>query len=375
MRRKAPGQAVDLHAHFVMHRRLARRVCDSVLEVTGNRLLMRAANVIANNGAVAVRPTTARDGSVSFGSVLYHPADEVWGPCEPETNIKTMLAMVEEMLPKGWLTRTGAEFAGRVTAGENAVFHCIEGGYALGDPSNIREFARLGVAYVTLAHLRYQGVSANVNGLPFLNEHKNACLFPMPHAGLSDRGLACAEEMIKNGIIIDVTHMDAMGIDQTLAMAEAAGAPVIASHTASRALTSAEYLINLDDATIKRIARTGGVVGVIFSDHWLRPPDSKENTLALVVRTIRHIVDTAGVHVAAIGSDLDGFIQPVKELARLSSFPTLRRALMREFADEQIVSAIMRDNALRALKAGWGEKRVTPSRPTAPIRPSDVEGV
>src|SRR5687767_464944 len=106
MRKKArtsPLHAVDLHAHFPMHLRLVDRVCDNGLEGSFNRALMRVMNRLMNGGAKSVRPKLAERGRVSFASVLYHPADELWGPCSPFTNILGTLEKAEKELPQGWL--------------------------------------------------------------------------------------------------------------------------------------------------------------------------------------------------------------------------------------------------------------------------------
>ena len=72
-----------------------------------------------------------------------------------------------------------------IAAGQTAIVHAIEGGFALGSTAaeidaNVAELAGRGVAYVTLAHLFWRGVATNAPALPFLPDWLYRLVFPQP---------------------------------------------------------------------------------------------------------------------------------------------------------------------------------------------------
>ena len=75
-----------------------------------------------------------------------------------------------------------------IAAGQTAIVHCIEGGFALGATpaeidANVAELARRGVAYVTLAHLFWRGVATNAPALPFMPDWLYKLVFTQPKSG------------------------------------------------------------------------------------------------------------------------------------------------------------------------------------------------
>jgi len=228
--------------------------------------------------------------------------------------------------------------------------HCVEGGFHLGATpaevdANVRELARRGVLYITLAHLFYRQVATNAPALPFLPDPVYNVLFPQ-HGGLSPLGEAAVKAMNDTGIIVDISHMSESSIDATFNLLDD-DAPVIASHAGYR-FGSQKY--NLTDGTIARIAARGGVVGLIFAQHQindgLRRSDTKTLTQSLDVLD-RHI-DAIGADHVAIGSDLDGFIKPtiggVETAADLKPFADALRVRHPESAER-----ILSQNALRVI--------------------------
>ena len=348
---------LDLHAHFPMQFDPPRRDCDTDDDRKRNTALMNFANLFNSGVFPRVTLNRARDAEVSFGSVAYLPADELWGPCNPFKSLRAMLNEVEtEARKKNFKVARNAGELKAFSADDSCLFHCVEGGYAVGDPSNIAELADRGIAYITPAHLLFRNVSANVNGFPFMDEERYERMFPMPTTQLTEYGLKLCDEMIANGIVIDMTHMTRAAMDQAIALAKGRGAPVIVSHTGLQETSSSKYALNVDLGLVRRIHETGGVVGVIFFDHWLRPEGSKEEGVTLVVNTIRRMIDEVGHDVVAIGSDLDGFIHPVKDLDRMNKMDRLWKILTEAF-DDGIAQAVLWDNAFRMLERGWGQKR------------------
>ena len=99
----------------------------------------------------------------------------------------------------------------------------------------------------------------------------------------------------------------------------------------------------------RAIADRGGVMGVIFSRGFLGGSD-----VDAVIKHIRHIVDVGGEAAAALGSDFDGFVVPVRGLRDITGLPALREALSRAGLPARVVDGVMGDNALRMLEAARG---------------------
>jgi len=263
------------------------------------------------------------------------------------------------------------ELNAAIDAEKIAIVHCVEGGFQLGASAreierNVATLAQSGVAYVTLAHLLWRQVATNAPAIPFLSDGMYRCLFHQPHQGLGDLGKAAVCAMFRNGVLIDVTHMSQVAIDETFALLrclEGKGepVPVIATHMACR-FGKHEY--NLRDDTITEIGRRKGVMGVIFCEHWMRDgpwaddPRSEERTFEIICKHIDRIFRlTDGSHeFAAIGSDLDGFIKPMlrglENMGRMRHLETRLNQTYREDA-----RLILCDNALRVLRSAWRAPR------------------
>ena len=206
-------------------------------------------------------------------SVLYRPfseldLDEPYG-APPESAyfgklIELLEASEREIEQAG---HTVVRSAGDLQADGIKFVHCVEGGFHLGATpaevdANVRELARRGVLYITLAHLFYRQVATNAPALPFLPDPLYNVLFPQ-HGGLTPLGEAAVKAMNDTGIIVDISHMSEPSIDATFNLLDG-DAPVIASHAGYR-FGGQKY--NLTDGTIARIAARGGVVGLIFAQH------------------------------------------------------------------------------------------------------------
>jgi len=353
----------DLHTHLPIQFPLVARPCEIPPWTAFNRGLMALANGAANFHRLRPRVSLsgAETASVSFASVLFSPADEVWGSCEPARNVMAQLRQVEVEVyrRRGWkIARNPGELRAAMDANQRCIVHCIEGGFSVGSPDAVPDLAAAGVAYVTLAHLFFRGVSACVNGIPFLDDARFSKLFPMPVEGLTAEGTKIAEAMVAHGIVIDVTHMTERAIHESAAIARVKGRPIVASHTAPRATSSEEYLLNLSDETMRCIRDTGGVIGVIAFKHWLHDParPKERQDLTIMLRAIEHVRTIAGDDHVAIGCDLDGFIEPVEGLDRIANLGRLRNALLDAYS-EDLAEKILWKNALRALMLGWSAAR------------------
>src|SRR2546425_58728 len=118
--------------------------------------------------------------------------------------------------------------------------------------------------------------------------------------GLTELGRQLLKAMRRKHVILDLSHM----ADQSVADAFATWrGPIMASHSNPRALVPGDRQVT--DETVAEIARRGGMVGVSFYQHHLRP--SGRATLNDVVNHIVHHARSAGgPEPVGLGTDLDG---------------------------------------------------------------------
>lgn len=381
----------DLHAHYPMH--LAAPGERDVLELlTSGRglgdiargLIIELASRIANyrsfDSGPGVTIETLRAGGVGVVlSVLYSPfseLDDAPGTPPKGEYLDTLLAQLErveddlarpEHAAGARVVRNASELDAALREHVTAFVHCVEGGFHVGGTTaeidrGVQLLARRGVAYITVAHLLYRGIATNSNALPFLADPMYHLLFPQPETGLSKLGRALITAMVREGVLIDVAHMSERSLHDTFELLEhldpARRVPVIATHTACR-FGKLEY--NLADGWIARIAQRGGVCGAIVSDHYARDglrKLTKKNfagSVEAIVKQIDRVDAAAGSSaVAAIGSDLDGFIRPnlagLDDSGRLAA---LEAALIAKLGSER-AEAVCSGNALRVLRGAWG---------------------
>jgi len=128
---------------------------------------------------------------------------------------------------------------------------------------------------------------------------------------------------------------------------------LLASHVGAFEINPDPY--NLKDWEIKKIAESGGVVGVIFMNYWLMPHET-ERGLNFVSRTIDHFIKVGGIDHVGIGSDFDGFTDPPDDLKDASELPKLTQRLLAEGYSPEMITKIWGGNGLRVLREGWGRR-------------------
>ncbi len=294
-----------------------------------------------------------------FDEWLSMPTDP--NPQAP-ANTHRMMDDLEELLdgpasPYARLTRNSHELRSLLNVPKIApnyriaVVHTIEGGHALGgDIGALEPLAARGVAMITLTHFFNKGVASAVNSYPYFPDANSS----WPHQGLSEFGRDVIREMERLGIIVDVIHGTATAIEDIL---EVATKPLIASHASARTLGDHPY--SLYDEHIQHITENGGIIGIIIDPYLLcnyatLHQAETRATLRDVVRTIRYVVKLCGSHKhVGIGSDFAGYISGPRDMCRLSQVGRLRRLLMKEFDDEQVVEDILANNAIEFLMKNW----------------------
>jgi len=383
----------DLHSHYPMH--LTIRARGSIVKLIASApgrwrlldavrsVLIRVASRFANYQSFESGPRVTvpllREGNVGVAlSVLHSPFDEMdlgkrYGSPPDANYFPTLLRLLEdveqevrqEFSDQAAVVHDRAELEAALAAGKTALVHCVEGGYHLGGTvdqvdANVTELASRGCAYITLAHLFYRSVATNVNAIPFLSEGVYDVLFPMPDGvGLAPLGAAAVKAMVRERILIDLSHMSQESLDQTFALLEELDpertVPVIASHVTYR-FGHDHY--NVADATIERIVDRGGVIGLILAEHQAADgfPATKtfDQSMDLLARHIDRIAEVAGSHEhTAIGTDLDGFIKPtLAGLDTSAKLAELEHALVARYgaADAGLITS---ENVLRLLRTCW----------------------
>ena len=154
--------------------------------------------------------------------------------------------------------------------------------------------------------------------------------------GLTDKGREMIRRMEALGMLVDLAHASVPTIDDVLAVSTR---PVVVSHTGVKG--TCDNNRNLSDEQLRKIAATGGVVGIGYWEAATCGQDARA-----VARAVRHAANVVGVEHVALGSDFDGAVD--------APFDTRGVVLVTDalleagFTDEE-VKAIMGDNVFRLL--------------------------
>jgi len=154
--------------------------------------------------------------------------------------------------------------------------------------------------------------------------------------GLTGKGREMVQRMEARHMLVDVAHASPKTIDDILSIATR---PVVASHTGVKG--TCDNARNLSDDHLRRIAATGGVIGIAFFEFAVCGPDAKA-----IARAIRHAADVAGMDHVALGSDFDGAIA---EPFDVTGLPVLIDALLEAGFSEDDIAKVMGGNAMKLL--------------------------
>jgi len=258
-----------------------------------------------------------------------------------------------------------------------AVLIGVEGGHMIdSDLGVLRNFAALGVRYMTLTH------SVNV---PWADSSGETAA----HNGLTDFGKQVVREMNRLGMMVDISHVSDKTFYDALAASEA---PMIASHSSCRALCDSPR--NMTDQMIKDLAAKGGVVQINyhvgflsqqFRDAEKAHPEVEKEIEAelktrcgeqeacqlvereklvreamtqgklprvewtLIVEHIDHAVKLAGADHVGLGSDFDGAVMPFG-MDDATHLPQLTAALLEKGYSAEDIRKILGGNTMRVME-------------------------
>jgi microsomal dipeptidase-like Zn-dependent dipeptidase len=243
-----------------------------------------------------------------------------------------------------------------------AVMHAIEGAHSLAGPGasdedvmyHLEELHDCGVSCITLAHFYPNRVVHPC--YPFPEDIARLSVHPALWRdltlGLTDLGRRVVERMIDLGMMIDLSHCTPTARQQIFEIVDANGrkTPLLATHVGAYEIDPSPY--NLTDSEIRRIARDGGVIGVIFMPYWLMPKESGQG-LNFISRHIQYLIDMGGEDVVGIGTDFDGFTTPPDDLDNASQMPRLTQRLVVDGHSEVRIKKVLGENALRVIRESW----------------------
>jgi microsomal dipeptidase-like Zn-dependent dipeptidase len=385
----------DLHCHYPMHLvghepdaggpregRLQRFVDEVEGEIVD--LAARIANDAGWRSGWRVSLEGLRAGRAEIVcSVLYWPASE-FDPLHineaPPLDhyfdyVKRQLEFIEYGLPAKTADGTPvfvAKTAADLKKPGIRFVHCVEGGFQLGDdPAKLDErvqwLSQQGVLYITVAHLFYRQVATEAPAIPGLTDQQFLDVFPQPQdVALTPLGEQLIEAMYRHKVLIDISHMSERAVTATFELIERLEGnspktdyPIIATHVGMRsagpAARAQEY--NLADKTAVKIAERDGVIGLISAQHQLGEAHGELESAAL----IKAHLDAIGVavgdasKVAALGTDIDGFIKPTLEgFEKAEDFAKLE-TWVRD-AGQNDPEAILHGNAERVIAAAFADR-------------------
>lgn len=240
---------------------------------------------------------------------------------------------------------TAADIERAHKQGKIAALMGLEGGHAIEDsPRLLRDYYRLGVRYMTLTHWNTNSWADSSGDIT--NDKVQH------HNGLTPLGKDIVHEMNRLGMMVDISHV----ADKTFYDAlETSEAPIIASHSACRALTNVPR--NMTDDMIRALAKKGGVIQMNIYCNFISqksadaPKDAPVRaTLDDLVAHIDHVRQIAGIDAIGIGTDFDGITCTPEGLDDVSKFPNLTRALLLKGYSPADIRKIYGGNTLRLMR-------------------------
>jgi len=281
--------------------------------------------------------------------------------------------------PETWELATTAADVRRIAAGAKiAALMGLEGGYAIDNKiENVERYYRMGVRYMSGAW----SVSTDWAGSSGDEVGKSR--------GLTDFGKQVIREMNRVGMMVDVSHLSDKAFWDIVATSSK---PVIATHSGCRAITNVPR--NLTDDMIVALAKTGGVVNVIFYPEHIEPGYSEKKkkvdaeiatlvqrasddekgaaaqkklardrvrareylkrlppvSVSRIVDHIEHVVKLVGIDHVGVGSDFDGIQAVPADLSSVADLPNLTKELLKRGYSEADIDKILGGNMLRVME-------------------------
>lgn len=228
-----------------------------------------------------------------------------------------------------------SEYRAARARGAHACFLAIQGLHAVeAAPEGVGSIPDDCVVRATLVHLTssvYGGTSSPL-GLAW-------------DRGLTDAGRDAVRAMNARRVLVDLAHIAESAFWDAVAVHDKTQ-PLVDTHTGVSGVTP--HWRNLTDAQLKAIADTGGVVGIIFAEEFLKRAGGPSDA-GMIVEHVAHVIDVAGEDVPALGSDYDGMITPPPDVPGVDAYPKLVQHMLGRGWREERIRKVLGGNFLRAL--------------------------
>lgn len=222
------------------------------------------------------------------------------------------------------LCRNAEEIADAHRAGKAAALLSVEGAELFPGAWAVELAYDAGVRLVTLA---------------WNNENAYACGAAADNdKGLTEAGRALAQDLIRRGVILDVSHLSDAGFWELCALTEA---PLAATHSNSRAVC--RHPRNLTDLQFAELVRRGGLVGLNLYTEFVS--EKEPCTADDVLRHIERFLALGGETALALGCDLDGCSKLPAGIETVADVAGLAEAMLRRNYLQSTVDALFFGNA------------------------------
>jgi membrane dipeptidase len=242
-----------------------------------------------------------------------------------------------EAEPDVALVRTLGEYRSAREAGRHAAFVTIQGGNALDRDEHALSILQDGsVVAVTVMHL-----SASRLGVASSSTGRRG-------EGLTSHGRAFVERLNAQRVFVDLAHASERTFGDAVEVHDRSQ-PLLVSHTGVSGVQPSWR--NLDDAQLRTIADTGGVIGVIFHGGYLGGNYLGGGRASRIVDHLVHLIDVAGEDAASLGSDWDGLIATPRDMPTCLELPRLVQLMLERGFTPERIRKVLGGNFLRALGA------------------------
>ncbi len=272
----------------------------------------------------------------------------------------------------------------------------IEGGHSINNSlATLRMLYRAGARYMTITHSSNTDWADSATADPKVG-------------GLSEFGKAVIVEMNRLGMLVDLSHVAPATMHAAL---EATAAPVIFSHSSTRALVN--HPRNVPDDVLQRVKANGGIVMITFVPGFVsekvrtwnadqdaeearlktlysgQPQKMKEElaawekanpepraTIADVADHVEHVMQVAGEDHVGIGGDFDGITTTPAGLESVADYPKLFAELLRRGHSEEQLKKLAGLNTLRVMRAVEAvAARLQKERPESDVLIEELDNV
>lgn len=219
--------------------------------------------------------------------------------------------------------------------GDLGCFLAIQGGNALDShPNDVFRIPGDVVTRITLVHLSNSPLGSTSSPVRTGEQ------------GLTPFGRDYVRRMNERRILVDLSHSSERAFWDAVQVHDRSQ-PLVVTHTGVRAVHDSWR--NVDDRQIRAVAKTGGVVGIIFHTGFLGERLFGGSARA-IVRHMEHVIDVVGDDFVALGSDWDGFICTPSDMRTVLELPVLVQYMLDRGFQPERIRKILGNNYLRVMQ-------------------------